>query len=451
MDDDPAFANLMERLLIREEFTVSKLIDSVRATEEVVKNHYDLVLVDYKMPGLNGLQLLERIKAHKPNLPVILITNYADLRVAVSSVKLGAFDYVTKPIVPYAFLAVVTRALSENMADNGKAEDIARVNQKQEYIVGSCLKAKETWDYACKVAPTKLNVLICGESGTGKEYIARVLHDMSRRVSHPFIAVDCGTISPELATSIFFGHVKGAFTGANSDKIGLFEQANKGTLFLDEIGNLALDVQAALLRVIQEGRVKPLGSSHELEVDVRIVAATNEALSVNVSQGTFRNDLYYRLNEFELHIPSLRERMDDLEVFTSAFLKQAEVEFNKPNLTIDPEVLKAFKGYSWPGNLRELRNIVRRSALLAKNRMINMNDIPKGLLAPVDENPKFSGSLLEKQSKRFDIKVGSKELERELIIAALEKTKYNKTKAAKELNIDRSTLYSKLRSYGIEG
>ena len=450
VDDDPAFASLLEGLLKKQGFLVSKLIDSMQAMGFLARNECELVLVDYRMPGLNGLQLLEQIRAQKPNLPAILITNYADLRVAVSSIKLGAFDYVTKPIVPDAFLAVVNRALSDNQSENKKPEFKTDVNHQQEYIVGSCRKAKEVWDYACKVAPTGLNVLITGESGTGKEYIARALHSMSRRANQPFVAVDCGTISPDLAISSFFGHVKGAFTGAYSDKTGLFEQANRGTLFLDEVGNLAVEVQIALLRAIQERKYKRLGASKEHEIDVRIVAATNESLSAVVSKGVFRNDLYHRLNEFELHIPALRTRMEDLEVFSSAFLKQSEMEFSKDNLTIDPEVIKAFKVYPWPGNLRELRNIIRRGALLAKNNRITMNEIPDGFLVLGDERDSESDNQLEKRTKSFDIKEESRELERDLIIKALEKSKYNKSKAAKALNIDRTTLYSKLKSYGID-
>lgn len=450
VDDDLAFANLMERLLTSEGFTVNKLIDPVKALKEVATNKYDLVLVDYKMPDLDGLELLERIKSHDPSLPVILVTNYSDLRVAVRSVKLGAFDFVTKPIIPDEFLTVVKRALSDSLTNIEKVQDNKHVRKESDYIVGSCQKAKDVWDYSCQLAPTGLNVLISGESGTGKEYIAQALHSMSRRDKHPFIAVDCGTISSELAVSSFFGHVKGAFTGANSDKVGFFEQANKGTLFLDEVGNLAIEAQAAILRAIQERSFKRLGASHELNVDVRVIAATNEPLATNVSKGAFRGDLYYRLNEFELHIPPLRERMDDLEVFVTAFLKQSESEFNKENITIQQEVLQAFKRYSWPGNIRELRNIIRRASLLAKNGIITLNEIPEGISNPINESLYTPAPRTVKDSTSFDIKEESKELERELIIAALEKSKYNKTQAAKTLNIDRSTLYAKLKIYGIE-
>lgn len=450
VDDDPAFASLLEGLLKKQGFLVSKLIDSIQVMGFLARNECELVLVDYRMPGLNGLQLLEQIRAQKPNLPVILITNYADLRVAVSSIKLGAYDYITKPIVPDEFIAVINRALIAKRSGNERPDMKTKEIYRQEYIVGSCTKAKEVWDYACKVAPTGLNVLITGESGTGKEYIARALHNMSRRANQPFVSVDCGTISSDLAISSFFGHVKGAFTGANSDKTGLFEQANRGTLFLDEVGNLAVEVQIALLRAIQERKYKRLGASREQEVDLRIVAATNESLSSAVSQGIFRNDLYHRLNEFELHIPPLRKRLVDIEVYSSAFLRQSELEFKKENLTIDPEVFEAFKGYQWPGNLRELRNIIRRATLLAKNQKITLNEIPDGLLDWGDQLDRESDNQLEKRSKSYDIKKGSRELERDLIIKALEKSKYNKSKAAKALNIDRTTLYSKLKSYGID-
>jgi two-component system response regulator HydG len=286
------------------------------------------------------------------------------------------------------------------------------------------------------VAPTPLSVLISGESGTGKEYVARSIHALSPRADSPFIAVDCGAIPNELVASEFFGHVKGSFTGAIADKIGHFESANGGTLFLDEVGNLSYSTQIQLLRTLQERLIKPVGSSREIPVDVRIIAATNENLQLAQEQGNFREDLYHRLNEFQIIVPPLRERREDIMLFVNHFLKQANLVLGKCISGFEPAVETVFMDYGWPGNLREMKNVVKRATLLASGQLITINEIPAEIINP--------------QKKEDQFKLFNQENESELIIKVLESVGYNKSKAARLLKIDRKTLYNKLELYNIE-
>lgn len=439
VDDDPSFNDLVSSYLSRQKYEIVSAHSSKTALEELKKDHFDLVLSDYKLPGMDGLELIERIKSTHPGLPVILITNYADIRVAVNSIKLGAFEFVTKPVIPDELLKVIDQALNNSQktqSTNTKSQ------QSPDYIIGQNGQHGQLWKHLTMVAPTKMNVLVIGESGTGKEHLARTIHQLSRRSEQPFVAVDCGALSIELAGSELFGHVKGAFTNANSDKKGLFEEANGGTLFLDEVGNLPHEIQILLLRAIQEGTIKRVGGNKEIKVDVRLIAATNEKLDQNVEESNFRLDLYHRLNEFELHASPLRERIDDLEEFCQFFIDQASKELDKEVVPLSAEVQAAFQSYHWPGNLRELKNIIRRAVLLNAEKEIGLDTLPATLLdQPISSTPDQPSS-----PKKLDIK----EQEKQLIKDALEKYKYNKTKAASALNIDRSTLYSKIKLYKIE-
>ncbi len=449
VDDDPSFNGLVSNYLERQNFTTTSVYSSNSALTELAREKYDLVLVDYKLPGMDGLQLIERIKSSYQGLPVILITNYADIRVAVDSIKLGAFEFVTKPVNPDELLKVIGLALTRpegNIESKQQKEDISG------YVIGKNYKTSQLWKHITVVSPTKMNVLIIGESGTGKEHIARTIHSMSRRSGGPFIAVDCGALSVELAGSEFFGHVKGAFTSANVEKKGLFELAHEGTLFLDEVGNLPHDIQVSLLRAIQENSIKKVGGNREIHVDVRLVAATNYKFDIGADESRFRNDLYHRLNEFELHVPPLRERMDDLDEFCDFFIQQACKELEKPTMVISPEVMEIFEAYHWPGNLRELRNIIRRAILLASGNEITPEVLPVNLKdgqgkKQLDKTIPQDSVL---QSTGLSIKEHNKEKEKQLIVDALVKYRYNKTKAADALNIDRSTLYYKIKQYKID-
>ena len=377
------------------------------------------------------------------------------MRTAVNSIKFGAFEFVSKPLIPDEFLVIVNKALNKPSPATSKTKKKANVKQGIKYIVGTTEEAKKLWEYVDLVAPTRMSVLILGESGTGKEYVARTLHEKSKRASQKFISLDCGVLSKELAASELFGHVKGSFTGATQDKKGLFEQANGGTLFLDEVGNLPIDVQIQLLRTIQEKVVRRVGSEKDINVDVRLIAATNENIGSAIDEGNFRNDLLHRLNEFELNVPPLRNRGSDLNKFISFFMNEASEELDKSVNNINAAALEVLKNYSWPGNLRELKNIVKRAVLLSKSDTITIDHLPKGLLS-TDANLNNSIKLEEGQiahssnSEITDLKYMQDLNEKELIIRVLKENKYNKSKAAKQLNIDRTTLYQKIKKLDID-
>lgn len=443
IDDDPFFNQLISDFLSREKYQVTTTIDPSKGLHLLRKESYNLAIVDYKLPGTNGLEVISKIKKAYPHLPVILSTNYADIRVAVNSIKLGAFEFISKPIIPDELLKVVKMAFnSSDNANQSLANDRRNTKNLRDFVIGSNQYSKKLWEHVSIVSPTKLNVLILGESGTGKEHIAQTIHKQSKRCTKPFVALDCGALSPELAASELFGHVKGAFTGADQAKKGLFEEAHEGTLFLDEIGNLPYDVQTTLLRAIQESKIKRVGDSKEIQIDVRIIAATNADLQHPTDENPFRSDLYHRLNEFELYVPPLRNRLDDLNEYVSFFVKEACVEFDKPILNVADEVYHVFKNYSWPGNLRELKNIIRRAVLLTVTDTLQKESLPQGLITAEMESSLSSDSL--------SIKDNHQKKEKELILEALLLCKYNKSKTAEKLGIDRTTLYKKIKQYQIK-
>ena len=385
-----------------------------------------------------------------PDLPVVVMTSYAEVSTAVEAMKLGAFDYISKPFQQEDVLNVIKNAQSstrtaslpkkENVkADNspGKAAQPVVTNENS-YIEGVSAASKKLNKFISLVAPTDMSVLITGESGTGKEVIAKSIHLKSERRNKPFIAVDCGAIPKEIASSEFFGHVKGSFTGAITDKKGHFEEANGGTIFLDEVGNLSYDNQIQLLRALQERRIKPIGSSKEIEVDIRVLAATNEDLLAAVGKGEFREDLYHRLNEFSIKVPSLSERKDDLMIFASYFLEKANEKLHKNVQGFTEKAVQKMLLYTWGGNLRELSNTVKRAALLTQGDYITENELPEPVITETRHFP----------TERFSF--STKENERELIISALHETHNNKTEAAKLLGFTRKTLYNKLKAYNID-
>jgi two-component system, NtrC family, response regulator HydG len=437
IDDDTAFCVMLRTFLQKKGFEVVTAFTAREAEEALKGQFFDVVLTDIRLPDSDGLQILKLAKETAMDTQVILMTGYTDIKTAVSAMKLGAFDYVGKPINPDEILHTIGLALQKR---SGKQTPKTGKKQAERsglsFVKGISIDAQRLQEHITLVAPTNMSVLIIGDSGTGKEHIARSIHSQSKRAAHPYIAVDCGAIPKELASSEFFGHIKGSFTGAINDKTGHFEAANGGTLFLDEVGNLSYEVQVQLLRALQERKVKPVGSNNEIEVDIRVVAATNEDLAEAVKRGDFREDLYHRLNEFCIKVPRLSERKEDIMIFANHFLAQANDDLEKEIEGFDDQVTALFKNYSWPGNLREMKNIIKRSVLLERSGTIHLDVLPPEM----QEASKLEGSLSGY----------SKSNEEEAIRNALEKANYNKSKAALLLDIDRKTLYNKLKLYNID-
>lgn len=443
IDDDPTICLMLQGLLKRKNFDADIVFSAGEALKKLETIRFDLVLSDFRLPDFDGLDLLQKIKSMHPQVPVIIMTSYADIRTAVNAIKMGAFEYVTKPLNPDEILLLINSALpktdiqpdSKKISEKKNKEDI-------EFVRGNSSNSLQIDQYIRLVAPTDMSVIIEGESGTGKEIAARRIHSESKRKKKAFVAVDCGALSTDLAGSELFGHVKGSFTGAINDKEGQFETAKGGTLFLDEIGNLSYEIQVKLLRALQERKIRRIGSNNDIDVDVRIVVATNEDLSVAVSKGEFREDLYHRLNEFKITVPSLRDRQEDIELFANYFLELSNIELDKSISRFSPNVLEKLKLYSWPGNLRELRNVIRRSVLLSQGNEIEIQSLPTEIL-----NDSLRNEVIIEGSNLKLIQAAN---EKELILSTLSKVNYNKSKAARILNIDRKTLYNKIKQYGIE-
>ncbi|CCZ07826.1 sigma-54 dependent transcriptional regulator [uncultured Culturomica sp.] len=436
VDDDTTFCLMLKTWLVKRGFDVTEAFSVDAALKALSAGQYDVALTDLRLPDKDGIFLLEKIKATYPKTQVILMTGYADIQTAVHAMKSGAFDYVAKPIIPDEILKKIQEALEQKSMPEGKKG--RPESQDVPYIKGNSPESQKLFEYIRLVAPTMMTVLITGESGSGKEYIARLIHAQSSRKNAPFVAVDCGAIPKDLAASEFFGHVKGAFTGAVNDKTGYFVAASGGTIFLDEIGNLSYDVQVQLLRALEERKVKPVGSDKEVSFDVRIISATNENLKKAVAEGSFREDLYHRLNEFSLTALSLRDRPEDIPIFANHFLTTSNEELGKAVVGFDDAVMNIFKNYSWPGNLREMRNVVKRATLLCQHEFISPEDIPAELAAaPVVQT--IQDLALRREKNEVD-----------LIREALAKCNNNKSEAARMLKIDRKTLYNKMKLYSID-
>lgn len=434
---------MLKSFLSKQNFDIYTSGNVNSALELISELSFDLILTDYQMPQKNGMDLLREIVKKGVTTPVVIMTSHGDIRLAVKTIKTGAHDYLTKPINPSELLELVKSILHKN-EDPLKPATATPKKKKQErtFIEGvspAWLKVKEEIN---TIAPTNYSVIIEGESGTGKEFVARKIHELSDRADKPFVAIDCGTLSQEMANSELFGHIKGSFTSSVSDKTGQFELAHTGTLFLDEIGNLSYDVQIKLLRAIQERSIRKIGGNNDISIDVRIIVATNENLNKAVAEGTFREDLYHRLNEFKINLAPVRERKEDIPLFADFYLQQCNDELNKVIKGFDAGVVQLFRNYPWPGNLRELKNCVRRSALMTKGDLIDPESLPSEI--KVTMAPEQSIEL-----NTVDLKVLSENLEKEKIIQALNDARFNKSKAAKMLNIDRKTLYNKMRDYNL--
>ncbi|MBL4663344.1 MAG: sigma-54-dependent Fis family transcriptional regulator [Flavobacteriaceae bacterium] len=446
VEDDIAFLKMLSTFLERNGYNVTEVSSVQEAKEQLDSSSFPMVITDLKLPDESGLILLEYVKRVSSETKVIMMTGCAEVTSAVEAIKKGALDYISKPFRPEELLMVMEQAKNTVVSSEEKEvplqvlkksvnNDIV-ISQKAGFVSGISEVSKKFHQYLKLVGPTNMGVLIQGESGTGKEVAAQAIHRYSDRSDKVFIAVDCGAIPKEIAASEFFGHIKGSFTGAINDKKGHFQAAHTGTLFLDEVGNLSYENQVQLLRALQERKIKPVGSNTEIEVDVRIISATNEDLLLAVSNGTFREDLYHRLNEFSIHIPSLAERKEDLFLYTEYFLNQANSALQKNVLGLTPQVEAAFKKHHWPGNLRELKNVIKRAVLLSPSAYIPIDVIPMEVLtnSRIKEPKDFSKATNEKQ----------------LIISALEEANYNKSRAAKLLNITRKTLYNKIEYYDLK-
>ena len=456
VEDDVVFSKMLSRFLERNGYDVIGCY-SLEEAEKNLTPAIKMIFTDLRLPDGDGINFLKQVKDIFPNLPVVVMTSYAEVSTAVEAMKLGAFDYISKPFQQEDVLNVIKNAQNtvfstpkpetvETAAPLSKTDHSSpakmikapKVTEENPYIEGVSPASKKLSKFINLVAPTDMSVLIMGESGTGKEVVAKLIHLKSERRNKPFIAVDCGAIPKEIASSEFFGHIKGSFTGAITDKKGHFEEANGGTIFLDEVGNLSYENQIQLLRALQERRIKPIGSSKEIEVDIRVLAATNEDLLEAVNKGDFREDLYHRLNEFTIKVPSLSERKDDLMIFGSYFLEKANEKLHKNVQGFTERAVQKMLNYNWGGNLRELSNVVKRAALLTTTDYISENELPDFVMSETRHFP----------TERFSF--STKENERELIIGALHETNNNKTEAAKLLGFTRKTLYNKLKAYNIE-
>lgn len=472
IDDDIDICTLLSRFLNKEGYETEVAYTGNKGIAKFKESHFDLVLCDYRLGDKEGRDVLAELKIINPQAIVLIITGYSDIKTAVEVIKLGAYDYITKPLIPAEVLNVLASAFKNPQAhvSHAAAAQVATAAAKEtpsntkkmqfktngDYLIGQSESTLELYRQIEIIAPTNYSIILYGESGTGKEVIAKTIHQYSERKNRPFIAMDCGTLSKELAGSEMFGHVKGAFTGALSDKEGHFEMANGGTLFLDEVANLSLDIQATLLRVIQERKFKRVGGTKEMEIDIRIIVASNENLQEAYHKGKFREDLYHRFNEFSINLPPLRQRKSDIPLFAQFFLEKTNAELNKNIQGFDDDVMNMFLHYAWPGNLREFRNVVRRAVLLTTGNKISAKTLPweitntniftKPFHESTTTQPAFTNSATN-SVKEIDLKDAAAKAEYETIMNLLKEVNNNKSKAAEILKIDRKTLYNKIKSY----
>ena len=451
VEDDIAFGTMLQTWLRRKGFEVDKATSVGAAVKLLVDmKSVDLVLSDLRLPDHDGLRLLAWMHEHSINAPFIVMTNYAEVQNAVLAMKSGAADYIAKPVQPDILLQKINDAMEQNtQQSNATIQNSTTQNaptahnsklktQNSEaaprYIEGKSEASRQLYNYVELVAPTPMSVLILGASGTGKEYVAHRIHDLSQRHDRPFFALDCGAIPRDVAASEFFGHKKGAFTGADADKRGAFEIANGGTLFLDEVGNLSYEVQVQLLRALQERRIRPVGGTKEIDIDIRLVCATNENLEEAVSEGRFREDLYHRINEFTIYMPKLSERGSDLFLFADLFIRHANEELNRNVEGFDSGAAEMLASHSWPGNLRELNNVVKRAVLLTRGSQITTAELTLAMGQIRTDNV---------------LQLHDEDTERQRIITALQQTNGNKAKAARLLGVDRKTIYNKIEKLGL--
>jgi two-component system response regulator HydG len=502
IDDDRDMCLLLKRFLTRHGFEVLEAYSGKKALELLETVQPDLVMCDFRLEDMEGNVLLVKIKDIYPQVPVIIITGYSDIKIAVEVMKMGAYDYITKPLFPDEILITIRKALeaassqdtgavhvekqrpaaapantsSSSVSNSSKPSTDDKGGQQLvrsgEYVFGDTPVFRQLLQQIDLVGPTNYSVIIYGESGSGKEAIAQEIHKRSKRKNKPFIAIDCGALSKELAGSELFGHEKGSFTGALNQKIGSFELANGGTIFLDEVANLSYDIQISLLRVVQERKMRRVGGVKDTELDVRIIIASNEKLWDAARKGKFREDLYHRFNEFSIDVPPLRQRPDDIMLFANHFLQTTSEELGKNLKRFSPEVESIFRSYVWYGNLRELKNVIKRATLLSDGEQVEATSLPfeishynklqfdsappatepsrtyyqpQSQPQPVEEDVMVD--TMPRSLSETTLKGASIDAEYDMILKALKKVNFNKSKAAKLLNIDRKTLYNKMKQY----
>ncbi len=445
-DDEEIMRDVLSALLSSESYKVDIAESGLQALEMIRDKDYGVVLLDLMMPGVDGLQVLEELKKAESSPVAVVLTAFASIDKAVKATKLGAFDFITKPFKNDELLLAVKNAMEHRqlVEENQRLKKSLRERFSFQNIIGKSSSMQQVFDLITQVAPRRSTVLVQGESGTGKELVAKAIHASSGRADAPFIAINCGNIPSDLLESELFGHVRGAFTGAANAKKGLFEAADGGTLFLDEVATISMEMQGKLLRVIQEREFRRLGGLENIKVDVRIIAATNVDLQTAVRQGTFRDDLYYRLNVIVIRIPPLRERPEDIPLLSEHFIRKYGEESQRENMYLDPAALKVLMDYDWPGNVRELENIIERAVVLSPGNCISANLFPKNITAPLPEAPvRFSPD-----STSLKERVGN--FEKTIILAALEKTAWNQKKAAQLLSVNATTLSEKLKRLKIK-
>jgi len=455
IDDDKDMCLVLSRFLSKKNYSVEVAHTGEEGLKRLRVTDFDLVLCDFKLPDVSGIELLQKIKVLNSTVAVIIITGYSDVKEAVEIFRYGANDYITKPLYPDELLVTVKDTIEKNQLKlhpkhgDEVIGDIKRtqatVSSTFNFVVGVSTQSLEVQRYIELIAPSDMSVIINGETGTGKEFVAQSIHKFSKRSGYPFMAIDCGALPKELAGSELFGHIKGSFTGAITDKQGSFEIADGGTIFLDEIGNLSYENQVKLLRVIQERKIKRIGATKDISIDVRIITATNENLIKAVKEGKLREDLYHRLNEFKILLAPLRERKDDIVFYAAYFLQKANQSLGKNVQGFSKEVASIFSSYHWHGNLRELNNVIKRAVLLSTGALIQAESLPPEL---VQTSPVESEGRMIHESVGL-LKSIAWTAERQAIKDVLEKVNFNKSRASELLSIDRKTLYNKLRLYNI--
>lgn len=444
VDDDASQRRIGEFWLKEENYQVVTAANAEEALSLVDKHQFDLVISDIRMPGLSGLGLLDRLRERAPGVPVILATAYGTVSDAVTAMKNGAFDYVLKPLNGDALKITVTKALDHArlVSENQYLRAFADKTSRFESLVGHSKRMTELFEMAAQVAQRDSTVLITGESGTGKELLAKAIHLNSLRRHGPFVVVNCGAIPENLIESELFGHRKGSFTGAVADKTGKFEAANEGSVFLDEVSEVEPALQVRLLRVIQEREVDKIGESRPIKVDVRIIAATNRNLNNMIEDGSFRDDLYYRLSVVTLQVPPLRERREDVPLLVEHFLRKLSERYQLPVRHFDLLALEMLEGYNWPGNVRELQNVIESAVVMSKNEELTAESLPENIRG---QQKRIAKIYLDIPNDGISLE----EVEKELLIKALEKTEWNQSKAARYLDISRKTLLYRMEKYGI--
>jgi DNA-binding NtrC family response regulator len=444
VDDEESLRRVTQLRLEAAGYHVNAVPDGFQALDSLAREPFDLVLTDLKMPGMTGIELLKRIREDYPDVVVILITAFGTVESAVEAVKAGAYDYIVKPVNMDGLRLVIERALQHLQLVEEVRQLRTALNQKYgfENIIGRSKSLLYTLDTAVRAAQSDATVLIRGETGTGKELLARGIHYNSRRKDKPFITINCGAIPKELLESELFGHVRGSFTGAVANKRGKIEMADQGSLFLDEIGEMPLDLQVKLLRLLQEREIEKVGAPTPTKVDVRIIAATHRNLQAMVEDGSFREDLYYRLAVIPVELPPLRERQDDIPELVQTFFDRSKQRHGRPDLKLSPALLPYFSAHRWPGNVRELENLVERIVVLARGAEVCLEDLPEHLRR---ERPALDAINLELPPHGISLEA----VERELILRALEKCNWNQTKAAQYLDISRKVLIYRMEKFGL--